>query len=536
MAEIKAGEPFGLDPDFIKKIDWKLALSRVNHDLRSDFIYAPHLAFIYAKAGEELISRLTSALNAGTFSPGVPITLEVPKSFKIRVAVTSHRLGPNFSRPGSILLPNDRLFYQALADQAAPIIKMETDLKRSFSHHLAAPNNANMFEPTRVCWNKLQNALSKYSKTKDVNYIMKIDIANFFGSINQHELINVLNDSGYSPSLSSRLEAMLTRYTGERSSRGILQGMYPSDLFGNYYLAPIDIFLDDLGIPSARYVDDMYIFLKNVDEAEYLLRELIPTLRSYNLIINEAKSSIMPKTALMTEEPDLEALFSDAVKEISEQINEDDFDVDYGFQSEWEEEELGIEDLELKATTLLFDSIDEYTGHEENIERFCLPLFSKANSNYAIQHVMDSFKKRPSMSQIYAAYLAKFLYEENVVHFLLDILQFSIYSDWQKMWVLAALTQAASSDDGSVKSALTLLNDANRHDALRAIAAIYVGRFGDHTRRKALNKIYPNVSTYIQSAIYFSSREWPKVERQNAKANWGGHSDLHSLITIAMKP
>ena len=68
---------------------------------------------------------------------------------------------------------------------------------------------------------------------------MKIDVANFFGSLNLHTLINVLADSGYPQVLSSRLEAILTSYTDDRSSRGILQGNYPSDLFGNFYLAPI---------------------------------------------------------------------------------------------------------------------------------------------------------------------------------------------------------------------------------------------------------------------------------------------------------
>ena len=43
MAEIKAGSPFGLDPVFLEKIDWPLALKRVVHDMRTDFIYAPHL-------------------------------------------------------------------------------------------------------------------------------------------------------------------------------------------------------------------------------------------------------------------------------------------------------------------------------------------------------------------------------------------------------------------------------------------------------------------------------------------------------------
>ena len=131
----------------------------------------------------------------------------------------------------------------------------------------------------------------------------------------------------------------------------------------------------------------------------------------------------MPKSALITEEPDLEALFADAVAEISGQVNDDDFDADYGFQSEWEDEEIDEEDLELQATTVLFNSLAEYPGHEENIERFCLPLFSKAGSDYAVDHVLDAFKKRPSMSQIYAAYLAKFLEMDGVHEFLLDLLR-----------------------------------------------------------------------------------------------------------------
>ena len=53
MAETKI--PFGLDGVAMSKIDWKLALARISHDLRSDFIYAPHISFIYAKAGEGLI-------------------------------------------------------------------------------------------------------------------------------------------------------------------------------------------------------------------------------------------------------------------------------------------------------------------------------------------------------------------------------------------------------------------------------------------------------------------------------------------------
>jgi hypothetical protein len=309
--------------------------------------------------------------------------------------------------------------------------------------------------------------------------------------------------------------------------------MYPSDLFGNYYLAPIDRLLAECNVPSARYVDDLYVFLENVEAADQLLRQLIPTLRSYDLVLNENKSVLMPKSALRTEEPDLEDLFAAAVKEIAEQIDDADFDVDYGFQSEWNEEETEEEDLELKATKVLLDSLPDYSGQEENIERFCIPLFSKVGSDYAIEHVLDAFRKRPAMTQIYASYVAKFLDQNTVRDTLWALLEDASLTDWQKMWVIAALSQSSDHRDRQVKIALTLLQDATRHSALRAVAAIFVGRFGDHARRKTLIATYPSVSPYIQAAIYFSSRRWPTAERNNAKASLGSHGALNSLITSA---
>src|SRR3984893_14208953 len=105
MAEIKAGAPFGRDGGLLSKIDGELALKRISHDLRTDFIYAPHLGFIYNRAGDDLILKVKSDLKSGQYSSGLPLTIEVPKSFRIRVAASSTRLGPSFYRPGSILLP-----------------------------------------------------------------------------------------------------------------------------------------------------------------------------------------------------------------------------------------------------------------------------------------------------------------------------------------------------------------------------------------------------------------------------------------------
>lgn len=87
-------------------------------------------------------------------------------------------------------------------------------------------------------------------------------------------------------------------------------------------MSSVDRFFDDMGLLSARYVDDMYIFAESVDQADHVLRKLIPFLRSYDLHLNEVKSIVMPKSSLFAEEPDLELLFSRAVEEISDQLEQ----------------------------------------------------------------------------------------------------------------------------------------------------------------------------------------------------------------------
>jgi len=533
---------FGLDDKQLAEIDWDLAIARVLHDMRSDFIFAPHLRFIYAHAGQALIENVVADLKGGTYTTGVPIHIEVPKSARMSTSGLN-RLGPPFSRQGSILLPKDRLFYQAIADQAADLIEKRTDKTRSFSHRVASPPTESMFLPTRTCWGAFQKRLRELSAKDENKYVLRTDIANCFGNLNQHTLINTLHDAGFDQSLGRRLESIITRYTGDRSSRGILQGIYPSDLLGNFYLNPIDRLLDDLGVDSARYVDDIYIFVPSGSEAEKVTRELIRQLRIYDLTLNEAKSKLMPAGLLLTEEPDLEELFQNAVEEITEQIAEDDDGVDYGFQSAWDDnegydsdkEETPSAELELKATIELFDAIDQYPDQEENIERFCLPMFSKAMSDHAVDHVAKAFSQRPSMTQIYASYLANFIDDDkDILGFLLEKFSDSSLVDWQRIWVAAALLTLDDADEAVVKPAWAVFQDANRHEALRANAAIIVGRYGDLARRKSLVDAYAACPPFVQAAIYYSSRRWPKVEKANAKNAWSQHGTLNELITTAI--
>ena len=306
-------------------------------------------------------------------------------------------------------------------------------------------------------------------------------------------------------------------------------------------MSPIDRFLSDRNIPSFRYVDDIYVPVINLAEAANILRDLIPEFRNYDLVLNEVKSSIIPKTYLFSEEPDLEALFAAAVNEIQDQSSTVGFGIGYGMHEDWDtlsDETDGTSEInsELEATKKLFDSVSKFEGHEDAIERFCLPIFGATSSDYAVEHVKNMLSQRPAMCQIYSIYLAHFInQDESIPKFLLGCLSDKNLFDWQRMWIIAALNSLNSASDDYVKVAASLLANGTHHDAVRGAAAVFVGKFGDHPRRLGLFSVYNSVSEYVKLAIYYSSRQWPKVERKNAVSAWGGHGVLHKLMTSGFK-
>jgi hypothetical protein len=448
---------------------------------------------------------------------------------------TSSRPGPSFSRPGSILFPKDRLLYQVLADQAAPVIEKIVDRSRSFSHWLKGEDAEEMFIPTRACWNEMQRALATHAKNDRWKYVVKLDVSNCFASVNLHTLVNFLAASGYSDPLVTTLENLLIHYTGTRSSRGLIQGIFPSDLFGNFYLAPIDQYLADAHIPSVRYVDDIYLFVTDLDDAERATRRVVSALRTYDLALNEAKSYVLPKNLLITEEPDLEELFRDAIEEVRQKLSEDAMVEDYGFQREFdedsaEEEKEDTEYIELKATEALFSEIGRFKGNEEKIERFCLPLFAKARSKHAVAHVLPLLSQYPAMSQLYCAYLVKFVDDTEITKAIeATLLADHRMFDWQRMWMVATLIPAKAGSDELVKACLDVTRSSQYHEALRAICAIYVAKFGSFQRRQALFSEYGSLGyPYIQTAVLYGARFAPAIEKRNAIASWGPHSELHA--------
>jgi len=242
----------GLDSNIIDKLNLELALNRIRTDIRSDFILAPHYKLIYEKYGKDLWDKLSTELKSGRFEPSLPKYVRIPKA-------------SGLIRPGAILEPMDRLTYQILTDFIAQTIEDNLDRTRVFSNILLKDDpNGEMFIPARNSYNEFKKAVMNYCDS-EYTHAIKTDVACFFDTIYQHILINSLRAINCPSEVTRLLEELLLSWR-ERQSHGIIQGLFPSDLLGNFYLSGLDYQLSFKDFKSFRYVDDIIVFCRSRKE------------------------------------------------------------------------------------------------------------------------------------------------------------------------------------------------------------------------------------------------------------------------------
>ena len=347
----------GLDKQILDAIDYEKVVERIKLDIRSDFIWAPHYNAIFTKAGEDLWLHVNDLLASGSYEPAFPHVISVPKK-------------SGFTRPGSILNPFDRFVYQALIDQVSETLEDNIDRNRCFGGVLSV-DPYRMFVPQNESYAKFQNKVRELCEGSA--YMIKADISNYFERIPQHGLVNLTSTAGCPGEIVNLLEEMLLGFR-ERRSFGIIQGLYPSDVLGNFFLSGLDAFCEIEGIPSARYVDDIYLSFESKLEARKELSRLTEYLRSDGLHLNELKTRILPSDDLVREETAVDRLFEEAVDEIN-QLRADEspcngdrpagsfqygFDADWGVQTDTDTECEDERPVEVVQTERLFNQIAVY--------------------------------------------------------------------------------------------------------------------------------------------------------------------------------
>ncbi len=514
----------GFPEEDILKFNSDLSLLRIINDIQTDFIYAPHINIIYQSAGSELYTKLESKLLASGLEIALPISMEVPKP-------------SGFSRPGTILYPKERLLYQMMVDSIAQVAEKEIDRNCVFSQKLLATDpDGFMFEPSSTCYQGYRDKITGLCKSGDFEFVLKADIASFFQNLSQHNLVNLLSSSGCDNEVVKLLERFMSFQT-EKISSGIVQGVYPSDFLGNFYLCSIDGVLAMNDMSYARYVDDICIFFKTENQAKSFVIYLNQLLRKEGLDLNELKTRILSVTSFLKEETEIDEMFDNARTELDPQLDRGSF---YNSTILWgqDEEIEGIErDLDLEATYALFDQ--EVTDEvRDKIDKFCLPTFTASLDDYGTPWVIDRYSRRPHMSQVYAKYLNRMIMFSPELASKVEVILYedNMLFDYQFMWLYAALMASKKVSSKSIKKAVSQLTDNKYTEALRAVCAIFIGKFGDVATKRWLKNYYAQEqSLYVKSAILYSARYFPNAEMDHVYRAWGNHSELNSLIVLALK-
>lgn len=514
----------GLDKQILDKIDHKSVIEHVKSDIASDLIIAPHYSVIFRKAGDDLWSLLRELLNSGSYNPVLPHTLNVPKKNW-------------FARLGSILNPLDRFLYQALADNVSHTLEHALDRDRCFSN-VVSENPEKMFEPGNECYSRFQKKIRELCD--EGTHILRTDISNCFETIPHHHLINLMNETGCLGEIVNLLEKMLSAFR-EKNSFGIIQGLYPSDLLGNFFLSDIDSFFELQEIPSARYIDDIYLLFESELAAKKGLFNLTERVRKNGLHLNESKTRILPSEEAIWEETAIDRLFKEAKGEVIDEIESeinfryafDDWEIDTFDDGEIYDEPEREDSLETTAVEHLFRQIGNEPRYDDGIEKFCLPFLKSVFSDIAVDYVRTNILEKPHQTRWYFSYLSTFIDQDpDLVKFLENLLSSEkLISSYQKMFLLATLFKAPRIRRQKINIALNWLDNGQEAEEVRALAAILAARHGNPSQKRTVRLKYQDEqSEYVRSAILHASRFFTSADKKTCKRTWGSLNMINTLI------
>ena len=420
---------------------------------------------------------------------------------------------PYTTRPAALLALPDRFALEALAELISPRL----------DQHL----------PTTVLWPRGRTGGHADSLSMDYqsraldwgsDYIIKADIADFYGSID-HAILGLLTSThldmprNYGQAVESLLSAVIA------IGRGLPQGVPASDVFASAFLLPVDLHLSERSITYLRCADDYLLPAASFDEARMTLRYLEENLREVGLSLNDEKTSIMRSSTYAQGLTEHTHALTGLVRQLGES-DDPPASVDVGrwaiFKAQFEDEEgsawrelldplwdqmyLGdltlndviddlndvIDDLKdtvhdqfvdahetlLRALALELDSPSIDIKKAEDLGRQCLAVLTAGQREVDLESLNTLLQWFPKLAPSISVYLGSIteVVPEQVFRFIRAALEQQPRSDWVTGWLCAAIDKhGLELSSGLVRHLNLLASDPTeglltRTSAVRALA------------------------------------------------------------------
>jgi len=169
-------------------------------------------------------------------------------------------------------------------------------------YNFISPFFENIFSNKSYAYRANKSPLKAINRVKDFinkgdKFIFKTDIDNFFESINQEKLINILKQYIEDKRLITIISIFIKIGKIEKidyfeHNQGVYQGDILSPLLSNIYLHQMDIFIEKNGFDFVRFADDFIILDKNKNQLITFSKKLEEFLKSLELSLNKDKTYI----------------------------------------------------------------------------------------------------------------------------------------------------------------------------------------------------------------------------------------------------
>jgi len=488
-------------------LDLELAWRRIKSDTYNDIIpdILKYKDVEYDK--KTTIKNIKRKLDEG-YEPSELLMIDMPKK--------GYTL-----RPGSNMVPEDRIVYQAIIDYISKRVE-EPPADCVFSFRLNKDTHSNsLFKYWRHLWLEWRRKMREVYED-GYRYLLRTDIAAYFEHIN-HSILrsNIFNGQVEDQHVLDLLEGILKKWAvSEAPNIGIPQGCDASSFIGNLYLINLDKIMKRELFKYFRYSDGIYILAQDEKELRMAIKVLIHELRNLHLNLQDAKTEILTD-------------YKTVKKEIGSGKDDKTKDFDYEFQRKLESEELE------ESKEEILKEYKKITGNGKarkiDISNFtwCINKFRKLRCDKAVNFTLKRLAEMPFLADTFFKYLKIFANRKCVKK---GIVQFLTSSDniyeWQEMWLLFTLSKADRLDDSQLQVVREIIGNNYKHWASRAVAIIVLGKLGDNADRLRLKRLYANENNnYIKRAIAVSVHSLPKAARNRFYAKIEKESyDMNRLV------
>jgi Reverse transcriptase (RNA-dependent DNA polymerase) len=431
----------GFSDDVIARLDLDAAKKSVLKAASQEDIPDIINSSDYGSNWDDEKTQICEQLKAGTYIPTTPYVVEVPKRSLA-------------SRPIAVLSMRDRVVFEASMQVLAPTIDgtLSDNVK---SARLDRSKERHQPRPQVAAWVGFQKSGIDLASHAAVTCLLSTDITSYFEFIDLNVLFTSLRSvPGIDIDVLGVLSLILNGVSRDHSPlNGIPQGLDMSSVLGNFYLLPMDRVIQQSGLRFLRFQDDIKVFAASESSLRRLIRDLMPTVRSLHLNLSSEKTEILSGGAVREH-------FEDARKDA----------IQYGLDVNGSD---ALPDVET-----LFDEATAAQPPSDRDIRFCVTRFSKFNSRYATDWILDNLERVAFLASQLVTYLSLFSdadpsIEERVLAFLKDG-ERNIFPSVE-LHLLRYFARLPNVSDASYDWMWSCATDGNRPEFVRAWALRSIG-------------------------------------------------------------